>query len=66
MPAPRPFTVASGSFTAAAAPLPTLTTDCPAADRNTSVFETSSSAASAAISWIRTASCVRPIASNDP
>ena len=57
MPAPIPLAVATGFITALAAPLPMSTTAPPAEARNTSLLDTSCSAAIARISSIRVASC---------
>ena len=47
IPSPMPFAVAPGSFTAAVTPLPTFSTELPAAARKTWLFDTSSSLARA-------------------
>ena len=65
-PAPTPLAVAPGSLTAAATPLPTFSTDVPAAFRNTSLFDTSSSWASAPTSCRRISSIAWPSASSGP
>ena len=65
-PLPIPLAVASGSVTALATPLPTLTTDSPAALATTAASLTSFSAAIASISLMRTGTWLRPLASKVP
>ncbi len=66
MPPPTPLAVASGSLTADETPLPTFSTDVPADFRNTSLFDTFSSSASAPTSCSRISSIALPSASSGP
>ena len=65
-PPPMPLAVASGSLTALATPLPTFSTEVPAAFMKTSVFEISSRLVRASISCTRITSRLRPSASIGP
>ena len=65
-PSPMPSAVAFGSFTTEATPLPTLSTDVPAAFTKTSLFDTLSSSARQPTSWTRTMSMLSPSASSGP
>ncbi len=61
-----PLAVAFGSVTALTTPVPTFTSDSPAARAKTPAFDRSCKAASAVISCTRTATCEMPSASNVP